>query len=662
MKLIKTIFIILFFAVKLSAQNAVPVLEQSVSLNFEVVPVEIVLNSISQQTGAVFSFNSKQVDTKRLVSVHVSNVTIREALFNIFENSASIKEKGKYIILTKQKPEKEKNGKEKIVVEGYITNPGTDKKLEDVTIYDKGLMVSTVTDKYGYFKLELSPVKPITQLRVCKAGYTDTVISPVQIKSGFVNIKLPAKLENEFPELPDSLETIIPQWLLSQKIKINTLNISDSILKSFQISFLPFIGTNQLLGGNAVDDISINILGGYVKEVRKLEVGGIFNIDRGNVRECQVAGITNIVGGNADGVQVAGIFNIVKKFRGIQTAGIFNVVDGTCESCQLGGIFNISKQVKGIQAAGIFNISDGVYKSYQFAGIRNSSFGNVQGIQTGGIFSISKDLKGAQVNGILSAGKNVDGCQVSGIHSIADSVKGGQVSGIISIASDIIGTQVSGITNVTRKIKGAQIAGIINVADNADGTQIAGIINIADTMKGFQLSYINISDTCSGIPIGYISYSKKGYHNFELSFDELKFLNLSFRTGVPLLYNIFSSGMQVQGSNNKYYNLKYGIGSLLSLNDHLAGNIELSVITLVYKKMFSDYSNLYNVYLGINRKFYKHLSLNCGLTYNALLLDKISPNNYNNYKNIAPYYISTSALSNRIEIKSWVGARVAIRF
>jgi hypothetical protein len=628
----KFLFILVFITFNLFSQDSDNILEHQVSISFDNVPVEIILNSISQQSGSVFSYNSKLVDTKKYFSIHVSNVSIREALFIIFEHSIIFTTKGKYIILTKPKENKKKSDNDKIIVEGYILNNDSTGKLQNVTVYDKDQLISTTTDQYGYFKIELSPAKSITQLKVSKLGYADTIISPVQIKSGFVKINMPKKQNNKFNnEFADSLRVKVPRWLLSKTQKINSLNINDSIFRKVQISFVPFISTNLMLGGSAINDYSFNIIGGYVKGVRKFEVGGIFNIDRGDVQYAQLAGCINLVLGNVNGFQYAGIINIAKNVNGGQVAGWMNI-----------------------------NYGNGKY--VQFAGIGNFCLGSYNGFQSAGIYSISRNLKGAQLNGILSAAKNVDGSQISGIVSVADTIKGTQVSGISNFSRSFKGVQVASISNLSGVASGFQIGGITNVSYDTATNQIASIANVAKVSNGFQMALVNIADTSSGVPIGLFSYVRKGYHRFEFSIDELRFVNFSFRTGVNYLYNIFSAGIQLNKFDYIVWNYKLGLGAFIPINTNYKHNFEASINNIVYNTTFSDYAEMYTLYYGIDKKIGKKTTLDFGVTYNFLSLNTQEKNYYNKIEKISPYYLSTTVEKNGNVVKDWIGVRLAIRF
>ncbi len=155
-------------------------------------------------------------------------------------------------------------------------------------------------------------------------------------------------------------------------------------VRNLQVSFLPFISFNSSPANSTVN-YSVNILGGYVKEVRVLELGSIINIDGNNAGKCQLAGVGNIVGGTSSGFQSAGVFNYATRQNGIQASGVFNVVTKDAGLCQLAGVANIvGDSSAGLQAAGVFN----------YATAQN-------GVQLGGVFNV--------------AAKNAGICQLAGV-------------------------------------------------------------------------------------------------------------------------------------------------------------------------------------------------------------------------------------------------------
>jgi hypothetical protein len=192
--------------------------------------------------------------------------------------------------------------------------------------------------------------------------------------------------------------------------------VADTINVPIQVSFVPFMGTNGLQSGQAINDVSINILGGYSAGTRAFEMGGLFNINRGAMTGVQLAGLFNQVGGNVDGVQLAGVFNSnLSHVKGVQLAGTANFTMGSLDGVQLAGVMNFSpKSVKGVQLAGTLNFTADEMEGTQISGLVNFA---------------AKRIKGTQISPINYASK-VHGFQL-GVFNYADSMSGVPV-GLIS--------------------------------------------------------------------------------------------------------------------------------------------------------------------------------------------------------------------------------------
>jgi hypothetical protein len=224
-------------------------------------------------------------------------------------------------------------------------------------------------------------------------------------------------------------------------------HLSDSIHRSMQISFLPYMGTDGRSSGKITCNVSFNILAGSIRSVNGLEMGGLLNIDSHNAGKCQLAGLGNIVGGGSNGVQASGIFN----------------QSGSANGLQMAGIVNNTRKMDGVQIAGIVN-NKTQGKCVQMAGIVNNA----------------------------QHGKNI---QIAGIANNADSAKV-QIAGVVNCASNVNGTQIAGLVNVARRVKGLQI-GVINIADSCS-TPI-GVISIVKNgihqldIYGDELFYSNVA-------------------------------------------------------------------------------------------------------------------------------------------------------------------------
>ncbi len=611
---------------------AVPVLERTVTVNASQAKVESVLKLMEEQAQFSFSYNASRINTQSLVSINVSKKTVRETLYLIFQNNVSFKAKGNYVILSPSEPKVEtgKAADDPIIIWGYVSDSLTKQKIAFATVYEKKSLKSTLTNEYGYFTLVLNHTTDTLELLIQKESFTNVTVNTKPSPDLVLNIVMvkPVKeveqmvVANSSPvfdtpastvPIPDtSYQTVKPSlkdnfqksvgWLTPLKSKFMLNNVSDSFNRDFQISFVPFFGTNGLMSGSITNKVSINIIGGFNGGASAVEAGGVFNLIRRDMHGAQLAGIFNVVGRETKGLQAAGIFNSnFGNTQGLQAAGIFNNNMGSMNGIQLAGIFNNNfKETNAIQAAGILNNTFGNFTGLQVAGIGNSAF---------------KEFKGAQL---------------AGIYNFA--------------LKDVNGIQVSGITNVS--------------VGGTSGGQISGILNISKNVKRFQLGLINISDTCEGIPIGYFSFVRKGYHKFEISGTETGIVSASFRTGVTKFHNIFSLGLPMTKANQGVWTYGYGIGTSKTLNAKNNLDVDLSYTKLNKGTNFSSPNNIYTLYVGVDHSFFKHGSLSYGLTLNDHMLDPIN-SDFNLFENFSPYTIYKNL--GKYQNKMWVGAKVGLR-
>jgi len=186
--------------------------------------------------------------------------------------------------------------------------------------------------------------------------------------------------------------------------------------RTFQVSFVPPLGTNGHDGHKVSNKISFNILAGYSRGVESVEVGGLYNIVKENVNGLQISGFGNSVGGNINGFQMGGFLNTTRgNVNGSQIGGFLNILIGDVEAAQIAGFANISGHVHGAQVGGFYNQNRGT-----------------QGAQVGGFINITKDLKGAQASGFINIAKEVRGVQL-GVINISDSVASGAPVGLVNI-------------------------------------------------------------------------------------------------------------------------------------------------------------------------------------------------------------------------------------
>jgi len=357
-------------------------------------------------------------------------------------------------------------------------------------------------------------------------------------------------------------------------------------VRKIQVSFLPGISINRQPKDDIVD-VSFNIIGGCVKEVRGFELGSVFNIERENAGKCQLAGVSNLVGGTFRGLQMAGVLNTVRGDAGdIQMAGVSNVVGGSFHGLQMAGVSNLSKSLNGLQASGVVNAS-----------------------------------------------------------------------------KTTTGLQIAGVVNLSGQTKGTQIAGVVNCSKEVDGFQLSGCANVTSYFKGVQLSVFNFADSCDGVPIGILSFVRKnGYHKIELSGDEIFYTNLALRTGITRFHTMIMAGIKPDNFETPLWAFGYGAGTTLGPQGKMNYDLELST-QHISKDRFNDYtSELCKLYVGIDKKIFGKTSIAVGVTYNFYITDTHSPEYLGSLSKIAPYYMTNNAFHNGINIKTWLGGKIAIRF
>lgn len=418
---------------------------------------------------------------------------------------------------------------------------------------------------------------------------------------------------------------------------------TDSLYRAFQISFVPYLSTNGYLSDKITNDLSINILAGYIKEVRKAEFSGMLNLVKGNAGKFQAAGVGNLVGGTATGVQAAGTFNMSDKLIGIQAAGVLNYT-GNAKGMQVSGMVN--QAAKG--------------KCIQFAGLINNS-GDSAILQAAGLINNTLQAEKFQAAGLVNNAMNVSGFQIAGLVNNAPKVNQFQIAGLVNNTREETGFQIAGLVNNASIIRSCQIAGLVNNAREVHGLQAAGLVNRASYFKGLQIGLINFADSCNGIPIGLINWVKNGYHKLEISGDELFYTNIAFRSGVQKFHGIITAGISPENFSSPLWTYGSGIGTSFNLGSKTLFDIDF-LFQNVIKEEWIDNNFLYKIYVGIDHKLIGKTSLSIGATYNFLTTDIRQKGYAEKYADIAPYHFTNDTYGNRINLKTWAGVKIGLRF
>lgn len=651
LKKIVILLAIFFASVQSNAQKegVTSALERLVTVTLSNEQAELLIKQLEFQANISFSYAPKVMQNRPLITISSNKQTVRFVLATAFGETIRIKEKGRYVILIDNRIAYSKPFGEKLqVIEGYVTDSHTGEKIINATVFDKQLLVSAVTNEYGYFKMELPSGVQSSSIKISKSGYSDTTFTSSNKRGGILDLRLPSiwrssNSTDSTKKRNGILSIRFPKWLISDKQRINSINVGDTIYRKIQVSLVPYVGTNRQLSGNVINNVSLNIIGGYSQGVRYVEVGGMVNIIRGDASYVMVSS-ANYVGGDMVGTQLGGVFNRTQKMKGVQIAGVTNHIVDSLIGVQLTGVAGFSQKA-------------------------------LNGTQISGVLSETSRLKGCQLSGVISFANTATGVQVAGVSSVArmgtlttqvagavaytnGNIAGTQTAGAVSVARNLKGAQIAGAIATAKVVEGVQIAGIANIADTVRGSQVAGVLNKGRVVKGVQVGLINIDDTTNGVPIGFLTYVKKGYHQLELSTDELIYVNVAFRTGTKRFFNILSAGIRPEPGKT-IYQLGYGLGTSFRLNSKAYLDVDLSSHTLLSSKSsWSDNNQLYKGYIGIDRKIGKGCSISLGTTFNLFSYASMSTN----MKDALLYTMWEKRTDDNRTFCGWMGFKAGIRF
>jgi len=583
-------------------------LSKIISVNLSSVSTDEALATIGKLGGFRFSYDADLIRGDKKVSIKATNTHVDRLLKEMLGREITNKEVGNHVILLKNTRREDQKGNriDEFRITGTVYDATTRNLLDDVTIYEVEKKESALTAKNGTFFMIVPGGKKVRGLCFVKMGYIDTVIFVRPSANQKLDILLKPEQYNlsRIESLPVEVKVTaidsvgLVTLLVPRETMVNSKNLQVHTTRPFQISFIPYLGTNWKVGGSITNRVSLNLLAGYSGGLKGVEVGGLLNIDRNDIRGVQVGGLGNIVGGKGKGWQIGGLFNYdLKKFEGVQIGGLMNYVPDTISGVQIGGLVNtVMGKIKGVQIAGLTNVVTSNSDGWQVAGLLNVTV---------------KDVKQVQIAGLLNYGHNIDG---------------------------------------------VQIGGLINIARNHnDGVQIGGLLNYATIVNGLQLGLINISNTVErGIPIGLFSYVQDGYHLFEISGNEIFYGNVAFKSGTRRFYNIFNIGM---GSDYKL-NFSYGIGTIFPLSKKLSMNID-AFAGFVYHPTDTVYHGLLlKLNPALEYRFARHFAIFLGPAYNCFVFSKGKPSATSRGLSFYDFYFHSTE---NASIQMWIGGVLGVR-
>jgi hypothetical protein len=585
----------------LDAQQ-VPLPDRRITIHADNRRLGDVLREIETKAGFVFSYSSGLIDESKQVSVHAVNRPVREILDKILGSRIQYRVRGRHLILTYAAT----GSGDTRVIGGYIED-ASGKGIGRTTVYDPVSLVSANTNDQGYYELKIDPLNPPLNLEVRRPDLQDTVI--LVHASG-------ATLQ---PMVPRPRSVLAPRWDAARDTVRTHLskaadrlfgrqpesqNVGDTLYRDFQVSLLPYIGSNRKMSGQVINRYSVNVIGGYARGSRVLEVGGVFNAVRDHVSGAQVAGVLNLVGGNAEGVQVAGVANLTGgESRGAMISGFASYIGGEAEVVSVSGALSVFRE-------------------------------HAEGVSVAGFSSVAM--------------KSFEGVQVNGAAGIA--------------LAEFSGVQISGFANmVTGNADAVQIAGVVNFCTGEfKGAQVSGLLNVARRVEGVQVGVFNICDTITGVPVGFMSFVRRGYHPLEFAYSDIGMAEVSFRTGVRSFYTFLSAGIAPPDRGGVHaWQYGFGAGTSPRISDDWFINLDISAHHLSEGK-FAEFLSLDNrLRCTAEWKATPWLSLFGGPVYH-LYLDHTNTPDIRDRVGI-PQHRTTEDTRRTLRLTSWPGWQAGVR-
>lgn len=531
------------------------ILNKPVAISVKGQPVSAVLKMMSDQGRFYFSYNSDLIPGDSLVTLNAPRQTVKQVLEQLFQNNFQYKEKGDYVIILPAPKEKS------LHISGRVVDDETGQPVDYASVYSRQLLVSTLSEDDGNFRLRIRERAFPVYLTISKVGYGDTtlVVSNAAEAGQVMRIRQQAvDLDPLIVRNSEGESTWLGRLFLSARLRAQSRNIGRFFVAlPYQASLTPGLGTHGRMSGQVVNKFSLNVAGGYTGGVNGVELAGGFNISKLDVRYVQIAGAFNVVSGRVDGVQIAGFSNnVFESLKGVQVSGYSAMV---------------RKRVDGAQVSGFFaRAGDGLH-----------------GAQVGGAAALIRGGgSGGQVSGIY--------CQVRGVYN------GIQIAGAANYAGD--------------SARATQIAGLVNIAKNIKGTQLAPV-NYSKRMRGVQIGLVNIADSSSGVSIGLFNIIRKSTSNVSVYASDIAPANVAWKMGTHKFYSLLMGGTGFNGSK-QVHTFGAGIGREFFPFRKTGFFVEI-LNQNIYQGDWNNLPMLYRFQVAVTYKLNKRLMLFAGPSYSV---------------------------------------------
>jgi hypothetical protein len=351
----------LFYS-KAFSQN---ILNKQVTVNFKNIRLADALEMIGNQGKFYFSYSGKLLPKDSIVTITADRQPLYVVMQQLFHGKYAYEEQKNYLIISGILPHLSlintdiTNSNNTCSISGIVVDELTGERLMNASVYSKEQLVATLTDEHGYFKLKFKTGDPgMLSITASKLSYKDVSLNFLRS----VSVVSRARMQ-KYKEVSENVKGVemdaFGRFFISARQQIQSLNIPDFFAKQpFQFSLTPGLSTHGLFSSQVINKFSVNIAGGYTAGVDGFEVGGLFNINKGNSRYVQLAGIFNLVGGTVTGLQLAGVTNTaLDSVKGLQLAGFINKAKSRVRGLQISALDNEAHLLKGVQI-GLVNVVD----------------------------------------------------------------------------------------------------------------------------------------------------------------------------------------------------------------------------------------------------------------------------------------------------------------
>lgn len=181
----------LTFSASLYAQDA------KLTVKVTNVPLVEVIDQIEKECGCFFIYSKSLLDEQKIVSLNVEEVSLAEALNNLFSDTdLEWKVKKNHILLSKkEEPVSSPSKSATRVLSGVITEAATELPVPGATIFVDGTSTGTISDVNGRFSLEVTDG---SMIKVTCLGFMDeTFVCNSYTNNVTVGLKEDVNLINE---------------------------------------------------------------------------------------------------------------------------------------------------------------------------------------------------------------------------------------------------------------------------------------------------------------------------------------------------------------------------------------------------------------------------------------------------------------------------------